>query len=148
MVKKVVIILSAVIVVVVILALYFTFSYTKSCKDASCFNSALTKCSKASYINEAEDASWFYSIKGKHSGECEIEVELLQLKQGTNVIAGLEGESMLCYTPIGVITSPQANLDKCHGLLKEDMQSLVINKLHNYIVENLGQISGELTKAI
>jgi len=63
-------------------------------------------------------------------------------------MAGMEGKEMVCYLPLGTITSPQGNLANCHGLLKEEMQSLIINRLHNYIVNNLGQISEELTKAI
>jgi len=149
MVKRVVhIILLIAIIVVAILAAYFTLFYVKNCKDASCFNTALVKCYKATYINDAEDATWLYSIQGRSKGECEIKVGLLQLKQGTNEMSGLENMEMLCYTQLGVITSPQGNLAKCHGLLKENLQSLIINKLHNYIVGNIGKISNELTKPL
>jgi len=147
--KRVVrIILIVLIVIVAILAVYFTFFYSRKCSAASCFNFALTKCYRASYINDVEDAAWYYQIKGKSGDNCKINVKLLQLKQGTSDIAGLEGEEMTCYTPLGTITSPQGNLANCHGLLKEDMQGLIINKLHNYIVGNLGQISGELEKVV
>jgi len=142
------IILIVVIIIIAVLALYLTFFYTKNCSDASCFNSALVKCRRASFINDAEDATWLYNIKSKSQGECKIDVKLLQLKQGTNEMAGMEGKEMVCYLPLGTITSPQGNLANCHGLLKEEMQSLIINRLHNYIVNNLGQISEELTKAI
>ena len=63
-------------------------------------------------------------------------------------MTSLEGEEMTCYTQLGSISSPQGNLANCHCLLKEDMQSLIINKLHNYIVVNLGTINEELEKAV
>lgn len=137
-----------IILIVAIAAVYLTFFYSKKCSDANCFNSALVKCSKANYINDAADASWFYKIQGRSKEECVITVKILQLKQGTNEMTSLEGKEMTCYTQLGVITSPQSNLAKCHGLLKEEMQSLIINKLHNYISSNLGQINEELTKAL
>jgi predicted membrane protein len=147
--KRVVkIILIVLIIIVAVLAVYFTFFYSRNCKTAECFNFALTKCYRASYINDAEDAAWYYKIKGKSGDNCKIYVKLLQLKQGTGQISSLEGKEMTCYTQLGMITSPQGNLANCHGLLKEEMQNLIINRLHNYIVSNLGQISEELTKVI
>lgn len=144
--KKVIFLI--VIVVLAIITLYFTFLYTKKCSDVSCFNTALSSCRRASYTNDAEDATWLYAIKGKSNGECKINVEILQLKQGTIDISNLEGKSMVCYVPSGSITAPQENLEKCHGLLKEEMQKIIINRLHSYIVGNIGEISEELNKAI
>ncbi len=142
------IILVGLIIIVAVIAVFFTFFYTRKCSDANCFNKALAKCSKASFVNDAEDAAWLYAIKGKSEGDCKVNVEILQLKEGTVGMEGLENKDMDCYLPLGAITSPQENLGRCHGLLKEEMQSLIINKLHNYIVGNLGEISGELNKAI
>ena len=55
---------------------------------------------------------------------------------------------MDCYVPLGSIVSPESNLAECHGLLKEGLQETIINKLHAYIVKNVGQIGEELQKAI
>ena len=142
------IILVILIIIVAIIAIFFTFLYTKKCSDAVCFNKALAKCSKASYVNDANDATWVYKIGGKSGDECKINVKILQLKEGTIDLSILEGKEMDCYLPLGSISSPQENLANCHGLLKEEMQGLIINKLHNYIVSNLGQIGEELGKAI
>ncbi len=142
------IIVVSLIIIVVIIASYFTFFYSKRCRDSSCFNAALLKCRKASYMNDAKDATWFYKIKGKSKGECKIRVEILQVKEGTTDMASLEGKAMYCYLPLGVVSNPQENLERCHGLLKEEMQKLIISRLHNYIMSNLGEISEELEKPL
>jgi len=142
------IIVISLIIIIAIIAVYFTFFYTKKCRDIGCFNNALLKCRRASYMNDVEDATWFYKIKGKSHGECKIRVKLLQVKEGTVELANLEGKEMMCYLPLGAVLNPQENLEKCHGLLKEEMQKLIITRLHNYITSNLGEISEEMTKAI
>jgi len=60
----------------------------------------------------------------------------------------LEGKDMLCYLPLGSISAPQENLARCHGSLKEEMQAIIIKRLHNYIVDNLGEIGEELERAL
>lgn len=137
-----------VVLIILVIAIFFTFFYTRKCSDAVCFNKALTRCSRASYINDAKDATWLYVIKGKDKGECEVDVEILQMKEGTADMSGLENKEMTCYITLGFVSSPQENLARCHGLLKEEMQDVIINRLHNYIVSNLGEISGELEKTV
>lgn len=136
------------ILVVALLAIYFTFFYTKKCGDRGCFNLALQKCSRVSYLNDAEDTVWLYKIKGKEKGGCEVYVKLVKLKTGATDIVELEGKDMNCYPPLGIMRDPQDDLGKCSGKLKEEMQTLIINRLHAYIVENLGQISEELKEPL
>ena len=56
----------------------------------------------------------------------------------------LEGREMECYLPFGSVIEPEENLDRCHGLLKEEMQKIIINKLHNYITDNIGKLEDKL----
>ena len=127
---------------------YLTFGHIKECPDKFCFDEAMEECSKRSYIDNTENAIWLYSIKGKSGGECEIGVELLQLKEGTIDLARLEGKEMLCSLPIGAVANPRTNLERCHGLLKEELQRIIIDNLHTYITDNLGQISGEVAEPL
>ncbi len=146
--EKKVIILIAAIVVIAIGAIFFTFFYTKKCSDVSCFNSALLECFRASYIDDARDLVWLYEIKGKYQDKCRVKVKLLEVKEGLSEASFLEGKEMMCSLPLGTVAAPQENLKNCHGLLKEGMQELIINRLHSYIVDNLGQISEELNKPL
>ena len=52
---------------------------------------------------------------------------------------------MNCYLPLGDTSYPEGNIQQCKGELKEELQNLIIQKLHSYILENLDKISGELS---
>lgn len=125
------------------LALYATFGHT-SCVSTSCFQDSMARCSLASYIHEEPQASWKYDIQGRQSSNCAIKVTLLQAKEGDLELRGFEGHSMTCTYPLGVIAFPEKDMAKCHGLLKEDLQGLIIKKLHQYVLDNLGEIASGL----
>lgn len=137
-----------IILIVAAASIYLTFSYVEKCKNIACWEEKLTKCKKASYISDNKDITWRYIIKGKKAGSCLVNVEVIQIKQGLASTQILEGKSMNCYLPFGVVAPPESNPNICHGILKEEMQSLIIEKLHQYILENVGEIAEELEKAV
>lgn len=126
-----------------VLASHYTFR-TIECADYSCFQENMASCSKARYVNEEAEASWLYSIERRFEGQCEIEVTLLQAKSGDLGLRDFEGHSMLCTYASGIVTYPDKDLSVCHGLLKEDLQGLIIEKLHSYILANLDDIKAGL----
>jgi len=130
------------------IAIYFTFFYTYKCKDMACFQTKEAKCSKANFLHDKEDITWFYQIKGKENRVCKINVEILQIKKSTLDKKSLKGKSMDCYLPLGSTNLPGEEIENCHGILKEEFQTLIIQKLHSYIVENLGEIGEELQKVV
>lgn len=132
------------ILIVLVVAVYFTFFFYYKCNDVACFRAHQEKCSKTKFLNNIESAEWQYIINGKKDGNCEIEVKIVKINQGDVNKLVLEGKSMNCFLPIGSVGSPESDILKCHGKLKEEMQNLIIQKLHSYIVENLGEIGGEL----
>jgi len=81
--------------VIIIIFLFLNFR-TKNCSNIDCFNSAMEKCKRASFINELEDASWLYTINGKKGDLCKINVKLLQVKEGTT-----ETKIDVKFIPIG-----------------------------------------------
>jgi len=135
------------ILLLVVLLLFLVF-YNKQCKDESCFNSYLEKCGKADYAKDTKDSVWKYQVLGKQVGKCAVNVRMLMAKEGNVEIKNLEGKEMVCYTEIGSIKDPKTDLENCHGILKEEMQELIIQKMHNYILENIGKISEELQKVV
>ena len=127
---------------------YFSFFYLPECGSFECFQNRMRECSKANYINEDPEASLGYEIKGINGEQCEVRVTLLQAKKGELEIEGLIGKDMICSYPQGTAAYPEKDLSKCHGILKEEMQTLIINKLHSYIIENLGKFEEGLKNAI
>jgi len=136
------------IFLIVLVVIYWSLLYTRTCENQGCFNNYLGECNRAKWINDAEEAAWLYTIKGKSEKSCEVEVKLLIIKSGKMDMKEAEGKSMNCNIPTGVIMNPSQNLEYCSGLLKEEFQDLIIKRMHSYILENLGKINEEITKAI
>ncbi len=108
----------------------------------------MADCKRARFVNDEQEATWIQTIKGREEGACEVEIELAVVKEGKIDLRTIEGEQMMCYVPLNAVSSPGQDLTKCTGKLKEGMQDLIIKKMHSYILENLGQINEELTKAV
>ena len=142
--------LTVIVALVIIggLAAYFSFSYFHKCENFSCFQEAMQKCAKAEYINEELEASWKYDILGARGNECEVNVKLLLAKEGELGIDRLEGYEMSCFYDRGQGVYPEDDLSKCHGRLKEELQGIIINKLHTYVIENLGKIEEGIDKVV
>lgn len=140
-----------VLIVLMALALigviYLTFFYFPECQNYDCWQKYMSRCSKASFVNDEAGASWGYEVMGDEGGQCVIEVNLLLAKTGELGIADLVGESMTCSYPLGSAAYAEKNLEKCHGQLKEDLQTIMITKLHTYIIENLEKVGEGLNGA-
>ncbi len=130
--------LLVILLLFVIATAYFNFFYTKACKDKNCFDSSLVKCRKATFTNAQEEVTWQYTINGKKGDKCIINVKSIAMADREGKLA--EGKTMLCSLPRGVVMNPESNLDECHGLLKETLQDIIIEKLHVYIVKNIGSL--------
>ncbi|MCX8158980.1 MAG: hypothetical protein N3D20_01665 [Candidatus Pacearchaeota archaeon] len=138
--------LISIFLIILSVAIYTSFIYTPKCEIMECFKEYMEKCSKATYINEEQEASWRYEILGSEGKTCKIRVKILLAKEGELGIDKLVGKEMICYYPLGVYTYPERDLSKCHGLLKEEIQDIIINKLHKYLIENLGKVAEGLNK--
>ncbi len=136
-------IIAILIIVVAVLALYRTFNPV-SCSNYECFKEKMAGCKSAIYINEQDEGSWGYEVLSTKSNSCAIQVTLLSAKNVDLDLRVYEGQEMRCYYPIGVVGYPERNLDACHGLLKEGLQKVVIEKLYKHIIANLGEIKDGL----
>lgn len=141
-------IISSILLIALLVAVYFTFFFSYTCEDLSCFQAHQEKCSKTKFIRESESITWSYKIKGDDGGLCGIDAEILQVKKGDIDKIRLEGKSMMCYLPLGSTSLPELDLSRCNGILKEELQNIIIKNLHTYIVENIGEITEELNKPI
>lgn len=129
-------------------AVYFTFFFTYKCNDLACYQAHQAKCARTKFIKDGEDTIWEYIIKGETKDECKVYVKVLTIKQGSSDKKVLEGLSMNCYLPLESKINPESDLKKCHGELKEELQNLIIQKLHSYILDNLGEIGEELEEVV
>jgi len=150
--KKIIIILCVAIILLALLV--FSFFYTKKCSTYQCFNSAVVNCQKASYLDDSVEATWQYKVLGNEDGKCVINVKLLMVKKGQTDAESLVGKEMTCYLSKDEASSiltknqdikPQSDINKCQGVLKEDMQAIIIKNLWGVIIKNLGSIKEEIT---
>jgi len=142
---------TGVVILLVIVAaafFYLSFVYMPKCQNYECWQEHMIKCSKTSFVNEQIEASWGYKIKGKTGDLCDVEVTLLLAKEGELGIDKLVGDKMICSFPIGTAAYAENDLSACSGLLKEKLQTLIINKLHAYILENLAKVAEGIEQAV
>jgi len=133
------------LVVILLVVAWFLFFGYGECDTWDCFNENLRRCDKVRFVG-GTDMIFEYTIKGASGGECEVEVELLMGELNNQDSIKLENQRMTCMLPEKVVMIPESNIGKCHGLLKEGLQDLVIKKLHTYLVQNLGKINLELVE--
>jgi len=129
----------------IILSLIFLVYYVKPCddNDLNCFSKALEKCNRVSLIREDADSNWLYIIKGGSKNYCNVEVYLLDIKKGTIDSEKLKGKKMICEHLKTEKNFPEKDISRCSGELKEEIQDLIIQRMHNYLLENLGDIKEE-----
>ncbi len=144
--KEKIIIVLLILIIIAAVAIYITFFYAKAYNNFASFQTSMEKCIRATYVNEDGDATWKYKIMGMQEDMCKINVKLLQAKTGELGMEKLTGYDMDCFYYKGIGTYPEKDLAKCHGRLKEELQTIIIKKLHNYILGNLGELKDELNK--
>ncbi|MFH0808623.1 MAG: hypothetical protein V1888_03340 [archaeon] len=127
----------------ILVYLWFRFFSYGSCDNWDCFNKNLKACDRVKFVG-GTDMIFEYTVKGSSDAGCRVDVELLMGELNNQDSIKLEHQKMSCVLPRGVVMIPESNIGRCHGLLKEGLQDLVIKKLHTYLVQNLGKINLEI----
>jgi len=129
--------------VLLCVTIFIGFFYSSDCKDRDCFIRAMFECKKATFSSEQQNITWQYYVKGSSNSECVVAVKAMNVKMGNDISEKFEGKEMNCYIPKNVAGSfmPEAKLEYCHGELKESLQDLIIEKMHLYIMQNIGQFN-------
>ena len=140
--KKIEIILIILILVTVIFLVYGFITRSKPCKDEMCFFDSLDECKKVYFVKEDPEYSWFYIVSKEASEDsCEVKVSLLNVKQESIDSRILQGEEMICIVPKTIIDFPEKDISRCTGLLKEELQDLIIQRMYDYLLTNSQEIN-------
>jgi len=137
------ILISVIILIVAIIAFVavFFFLIPKQCSDSNCFSQALARCSRMYFIKQDSSAAWYYEIKGSNGKDsCNVVVKLLKMNEGTIDTETLQGDEMTCIVNKADTTAPEENMKECTGILKEKLQEIIIDRMHSYLLQNLGEI--------
>ena len=125
----------------ILIAAFYFFVYFKPCNDKACFIDSLRKCKRVAFVKEDAEAAWLYRIiSNTENQNCNVEITLLKVKEGDLDSERLQAKKMICITPKTGVDSPEKDVSKCSGLLKEEMQTIIIERLHSYILQNIGEI--------
>jgi len=139
--KKIGISLIFLVIISIAFSAYFLLFYYNPCEDYECFVKSINNCKRISWIREDPRATWLYMIKGDaETNTCEIIVRLLKIKEGDVKNEKLEGKEMICSFKKDNKKFPEEDLSKCSGLLKEELQNEIIQKMHAYLLANVGEI--------
>jgi len=142
--RRVGIALLVLIIALIAFSGYFLFFYARPVETSQEFIDSMTYCRDVSWIREDAQASWLYKIKGGGRGDtCDIEVRLLKMKEGTIEADKLQGTKMICNVQKTDTQFPERDISKCSGPLKEELQDIIIQRMHNYLLQNVGEIRQE-----
>jgi len=136
--KRVVLALIILVVALVVFSSYFLYFYISPVSSGQEFINAMADCKRVSWVREDIQANWIYTILGNAKGDaCNVEVQLLKIKEGTIDNEKLQGKKMTCIILKNEIKLPEKDLFQCSGILKEELQVLIIEKMHDYLLKNL-----------
>ncbi len=144
--KSVIISLSIVLVILLSIGVYFTWFFKYTCEDIACFQARQESCSRTKFIRNTQTTIWEYDIKGKSKNNCIIDAKVLKVKEGQMDRKPFEQKSMECSVPLTSRILPESDLSRCHGLLKEEIQQLMIRNAHSQILANLEKVREEFEK--
>tara|TARA_Y100000310_G_scaffold72424_1_gene68454 strand:+ start:3489 stop:4013 length:525 start_codon:yes stop_codon:yes gene_type:complete len=124
--------------------MYYLVFYAKPVSTSQEFIDSIISCNRASWIREDSQAKWIYIIKGNAKGDaCQIHVQLLEMKEGTIGGESLQGKEMECTVLKTETRFPEKDISKCSGELKGELQDIIIQRMHNYLLKNVGEIKEE-----
>lgn len=138
------------------MSLHFSNLLKKNCEsDSACFDSALSKCSGATYTLFSEGNVYLYESFGSFGEMCKVEVTMMKAIEGTDLLmrTNLEGKSMICKLPRSRMQNEKLSemddfADFCSGPLKEAMYEIIVQRMYALVIANLGEISLEARKAV
>ena len=141
--KKSIVFTIILLILIILGFLYYFFDYfPKPCNDAECYQNALLNCRKVFYVKEEKDYVWRYDILGKNNRySCNVRVSLLKVKQGDIKTEDFRDKEMVCVVQMKDDVFPEKDMLRCSGTLREELQEIIIDRLHNYIIQNLGEIN-------
>jgi hypothetical protein len=136
-------IVSAIIVVLGLVGLFYfgVFGSVEKCGEIGCYYENLDSCKKSYVLNEDENYVYRYEILNtKGLSYCEVDVRLVKVKNGGPNSAKLEGLNMICKVNRFEEIRPENDMLVCSGKLREELQEIIIDRMHNQILQNWEEI--------
>ncbi len=145
----------AVIFGIILIALILCYIYyPKYCDyNRQCLDKSFSNCERANSFLVLNGNTYLYSIKGYSGDYCKMDIKVMEAT-GSDAYtrSQIENKAMSCKIPkedTNVSVDNVNNmLDYCTGPLKESMLELIIKKLYEVIVANIGPITKEMQNSL
>ncbi len=136
------------IFLVLFVAGYYTGYIRKDCgQDAYCFDTHAQSCRASAYIEVKNNNVYTYHVWPGVWGTCKMKVTLSRVGVGVAPeYLPLEGTSMTCEIPKELLDELNMRtfdnlFQYCHGILKEKLYEIVITRMYEKVVSQLGTIA-------
>lgn len=140
--------IASVVIIIIGLGFLFYFFYygtVVECGDFACYQEYLDSCKKSFLVIEDDNYVYRYEIlESNGNSYCNVDVRLMRVKSGGGAAESLEGLSMTCKANKFEDIRPEKDMLACSGRLREELQEVIIDRLHNQILQNLGEIKAGL----
>ncbi|MBU0929475.1 MAG: hypothetical protein KJ623_00180 [Nanoarchaeota archaeon] len=141
----------AILVILILLYLYLP----KDCKyEKKCLEDSFKNCAKANSFQIVKGNTYFYEVMGSWKDYCRVNIKVMEIAGSDNYTKSLlENKGMLCRIPKEQlnnvsITNVDNLLDYCTGPLKESMLELIIKRLYEVVIANIGKISVDMQNSL
>lgn len=123
---------------------YVDFPWNK-CGDVECYYEKLANCERSYLVYN--DGNYFYrydiwGVNGEDS--CDVEVKLLRIVNANADGEKLEGLKMVCVVDKNDRVLPDTEMKMCSGPLREELQEIIIDRLHNQILNHIDEIANKV----
>ncbi|MDP3917493.1 MAG: hypothetical protein Q8Q42_04390 [Nanoarchaeota archaeon] len=150
------IVVPLILIIGLFLAAYYTGFTREYCgTDENCFLEKAKTCSPAEVYLSKSNNIYYHKITPELKNNCKLIIRFERAQEGTlpEHIELLEGKSMKCIIPkselkkLNLLETNEV-IDYCTGPLKEGLYELMVKRMYELIVVNLGEIAEEAKKLI
>ena len=136
-------------------AYYLGYTREYCGKDKDCFLSHAKTCSPAEVYVSRSNNVYHYIIFPTIKNKCKLSITFERAQEGTSEEHArlLEGKSMTCLIPKSNLESVnpiemEDVIDYCSGPLKEGLYEMIIKRMYEFVIINIGEITEELQNAM
>ncbi len=148
-------ILALLLIIILIYTVMHYIGYFRTiCEDQTCFYEKARECNQAEVKVIKDHNVYTYTSYIEPMNRCNLKITLARVQEGSppEYKELLEGKSMKCTLTKEQmsklnIDNPNNIIKECHGELKEGLYELVIQRMTELVIANLGEITEE-TKEI
>ena len=135
---------------------YYSGYLREDCEqDKACFDEKLKDCSSVQVVTVKNNNAYLYWVGNSLGNTCEVNIKLLRVEAGAapEFRELLEGKEMSCKIPKEKLSTIKIDefdnlMQYCHGELKEGLYELIIQRMYELVVSQLGDIITEAEKVL